>query len=337
MFSLTLEPTNSCNRSCLHCLRDKLQAREAISLNLVDRIFKQARSLKIRKIRLTGGELSTYPNLEELIDIIVDYGFNFSFVTNGYRFQERMLPLLTRTKVKKKLEEACFSLDGAKAESHNALRGEGSFKEVVEAATSCRLKEIPIGLKSLITRFNRHELTEIALLGATLGVRNHSFIFPIPTPGLIKENIVPTPSEIEEITLWIMNSLAKSIKSNIFIDAYCEPTVIFWCDAFRSPTVDYLGNLVFCCSVSHVTDEGIPAQFGSELLADLKVDPLSEGIARHFDILAALMKKRLGEASNLSPLTFVPCYWCLKYFGKLNWLKNYPSSPWAEGIINSER
>ena len=336
MFSLTLEPTNSCNRNCLHCLRDKLQAREAIPLDLVDKIFKEARSLKIRKIKLTGGELSTYPHLEELITMIVDYGFNFSLVTNGYRFRERMLPLLTRAKVKKKLEEACISLDGARAESHNALRGDGSFKEVMEAATLCRLKEIPMGLKSMITRFNQHELTEIALLGATLGARNHSFIFPIPTPRLIKDNIVPSPGEIEQISLWIMNSLAKSIRSNIFIDAYCEPSVVFWCDAFHSPTVDYLGNLLFCCSISHITDEGVPAQFGPELLADLKVNSLSQGIARHFEVLASLVKKRLEEAPGLSLVTFVPCYWCLKHFGKLNWLNNYPSSPWATGITKDE-
>jgi MoaA/NifB/PqqE/SkfB family radical SAM enzyme len=336
MFSLGLEPTNMCNLSCLHCLRDKLEPRESISLELVNKILKEAKALKIGKIKLTGGELATYPYLEELIPMIVDNGFHFNFVTNGFRFRDRMLPLLAEIKVKKKLDEVCFSLDGAKAKSHDALRGEGSFKEMLEVATLCRFKDIPLSLKSVITQYNKHELTELALLGATLGAQNHSFILPLPTPELIKNNIIPSPSELEEIMLWILNSLSPSLKSNVNVDAYCLPTVVFWCHSFRCPTVDYQGNLIFCCSMSHFTDEDKPALSGQELLVNLEKKSLSEGISRHFDQLAKLMKERLEDAKGLSSLTYIPCYYCLKYFGKLSWLKNYPDSPWAAGILEDE-
>ena len=49
---------------------------------------------------------------------------------------------------------------------------------------------------------------------------------------------------------------------------------------------------------------------------------------------AGQMGQRLKDADNLSPLTYIPCYWCLKYFGKFNWLKNYPESPWVKGILD---
>lgn len=337
MFSLSLEPTNKCNRSCLHCLRDKMEPRESISLDLVEKILGEARALKIDKIKLTGGEITTYPDLEQLILMIVDYGFRFNFVTNGNQFRERLLPLLTQNKIKRKVEEVCFSLDGAKAESHDALRGEGSFKEVMEVATICRLKDISINLKSIITEFNKRELTDLALLGATLGTKTHSFIFPIPTPKLVQNNIIPPPAEVEQIILWIMNSLAQSIKTSIRIDAYCAPSVLFWCNSFQSPTIDYQGNLIFCCSLSHVVNDEKPATFGRELLVDLKEKPLSEGIALHFDLLAETMKKRLEDAQNLSPLTYIPCYWCFQHFGKFDWLKQYPESPWAASILENDR
>jgi hypothetical protein len=28
----------------------------------------------------------------------------------------------------------------------------------------------------------------------------------------------------------------------------------------------------------------------------------------------------------------IPCYWCFLHFGKLEWLKNYPRSPWAAAV-----
>ena len=333
MFSLTLEPTNLCNRNCLHCLRDKLEPRESISLELAQRILKEARVLGLDKIHITGGELTLYPDLEELISLIVDDGFRFDLVTNGYLFRERLLPLLAQPKVKKRLDEVCFSLDGATASSHNAIRGGGSFKEVMEAATLCRLKEIPVGFKSIISNLNKNEITEIALLGGTLGAKEHNFISLLPTPRLIKEAIIPSPEELEKKVFWIMEGLAKTVKTKINIDAYCPPAVVFWCDAFHNLSVDHRGNQIFCCTLSHVVDEGKPSTLGQELIADLKEISLREGIARHFDLLAKLMRQRLNETEGLSKATYIPCYWCYKYFGKLIWLDTYPESPWADGIL----
>ena len=334
MFALCIEPTNLCNRSCLHCVRNKLEPKESISLDLVERILKQAKALRISSISLTGGEVALYPHLEQLIRTIVDYGFRFNLVTNGFRFRERMLPLLTQPKIKKKLGEVCFSLDGARAISHDALRGKGSFKEVMEAATLCRLKEIPISLKTIISNFNKGEFTELALLGATLGTQNHGFIHPYLTPRLIKERVIPSPDELEGIIFWLMEALSKTTGTKIHIESYGSPTVLFQCNAFRSLSVDYEGNLIFCCNLSHVTNEAQPSALGQEFLANLKEVSLSEGISRHFDLLAELMRQRLKDAENLSPLTYIPCYWCFKYFGKLNWLKNYPESPWAAGVLD---
>jgi len=337
MFSLALEPTNLCNRSCLHCLRDKLEPRESISLDLVERILREAKALGIDKIQLTGGEVALYPHLEELVRMIVDLGFHFNLVTNGFRFREAMLSLLTQPKIKRRLDEVCFSLDGAKAASHDALRGEGSFREVMEAATLCRLKEIPIRLKSIISNSTKGELTELALLGATLGAENHGFISLLPTPRLIREQIIPSPEELEGIVFWIMEGLAKTTRTRIQVEAYCLPTVLFQCNAFRSLTVDHQGNLIFCCTLSHVTDEERPATFGQEFIADLKKVSLREAISGHFNLLARWMGQRVEDADSLSPPKCIPCYWCYNYFGKLDWLKNYPESPWAEGVLADEK
>lgn len=335
MFSLVLEATNLCNRNCLHCVRDKLEPRGSIPLDLAEKILKEARELGIDRVRITGGEIALYPDLEGLIPLIVDHGFRFAMVTNGYRFRERMLPLLCQPKVKKKILQICFSLDGARASSHDAIRGDGSFHEVMEAAMLCRLKEIPFGIKTVISHLNEGELTEIALLGATLGASDIDFIALFPTPRLIQEAIIPSPEELTRTCSWIVNGLARTVKITITTSVFYPPSVVFCCDAFTSITVDYRGNLVFCCGLSHIVDDGTMATPGRECLADLGEVSLREGITRHFDLLAHLMRERLGDADRLNSVTAVPCYWCLKRFGKLDWLRNYPDSPWSAGITGS--
>jgi MoaA/NifB/PqqE/SkfB family radical SAM enzyme len=334
MFSLTFELTNLCNRSCIHCLMDKLEQRGSIPLDLAEKIMIEARNLGINKIHITGGEPALYPDLEKFLALASDDGFQFDMVTNGHRFRKRMLPLLTQPKINKNLEKVCFSLDGASVQSHDALRGEGSFKEVIEAATLCRIKDIRFGLKTAITNLNKDELTEIALLGATLGASYIDFIALYPTPRLIREAMIPSPKELERICSWIIESIANSVKINVWTNLLRSPSVVFCCDAFNNITVDFQGNLTFCAAISHFADDGKPARLGRECIADLKKISFKEGIVGHFNLLSELMRERLDDSDRLNHTTYNPCYWCLKRFGKLDWLQTHTESPWASEIIN---
>ena len=193
MDGLTIELTNVCNRTCVHCIRDKVDPREFLPLTLAREILGQAKDLGFRTICFTGGEVALYPHLEELIALVVDQGFTFSLVTNGYRFQEKVLPFLRPSRNREKLTAVCFSLDGATPETHDALRGPGSFREVLEAATLCKLANIPFSLKSFISNLNKEELTDLAMLGADLGTQDHGFLHPFPSPRLIREGVIPSP------------------------------------------------------------------------------------------------------------------------------------------------
>jgi MoaA/NifB/PqqE/SkfB family radical SAM enzyme len=335
MDGLSLELTNACNRRCLHCLRNKVDPPEFLNLSLARDILGQARGLGFRTICLTGGEVTLYPQLEEFLTVLVNQGFTFNMVTNGHRFQKRLLPLLLLPENREKLTGICFSLDGAKPETHDALRGPGAFREVVEAITICDHEKIPLAVKCVITNFNKGELTDLAMLAATLGVQELSFIHPFPTPRLIQEEVIPTAGELHRIIREINDSLAKVLKMKINIEAAGSGRVLFTCaNLLQTINVDYQGNLILCCNLSHlVQDEGVPSTFGREWLANLKEVPLKEGVIRHLHGTAQLMEARVKDMDDLAGLTYIPCYWCLRHFGKLEWLRNFPESPWSAGVL----
>jgi MoaA/NifB/PqqE/SkfB family radical SAM enzyme len=339
MDGLTIELTNACNRRCLHCIRNKADPPEFFPLPLARDILAQACDLGFRNICLTGGEVALYPHLEEFLDLVVDHGFTFSLVTNGHRFKKKVLPFLMAPKNQEKLTTVCFSLDGATSETHDALRGPGSFREVLEAAALCKLANIPFSLKSIITNLNKEELTDLAFLGANLGTQDHGFLHPFPSPRLIREGIIPSPGELHRIVLWITDSLAKALKPHISVEGYGSRTVLFTCrNVLTMTNLDFQGNLLLCCNLSHVAqEEGVASSFGREWLADLKEVPLKEGIIRHFQGVARLMEARITGMDDLAGLNLVPCYWCLRHFGKLEWLREFPESPWATGVVGERR
>lgn len=336
MPDFSVDVTNACNLDCIHCLRDKSEPRKHLSLDLFKQILDQARDCGIKYISLTGGEPTLHPKWSEFLNALAERELKFSIVSNGYKFSERTLPVLLNPLVRKHLESMCFSLDGAFAKSHDTLRGEGSFREIIEAANLCRLKGIPLSIKTVVTSHNKRELTEIALLGSVIGAIQHSFIALTPTPRAIEEGIVPSIKEMKEAYSFVTGSLVPSMKTQINLEgSWGVEYALFTCNAYQQAySVDHLGNLLFCCNLSHVCNGDKPSILGKEFLADLKKEGLKEGIIRHYRLLAQFTEDRLNNASADSLLTSFACWWCLKYFNKLEWIENYANSPWVQEVFS---
>jgi MoaA/NifB/PqqE/SkfB family radical SAM enzyme len=338
MDGLAIELTNACNRRCLHCIRNKVDAPEFLPLALAREVLSQAKKLGFQTISLTGGEVALYPYLEEFLALVVEQGFMFTLVTNGHLFRNTLLPLLSVPRIREKVGVVCFSLDGATPETHDALRGRGSFREVWEAATLCQLKEIPFCLKSVVTNFNKEELSDLALLGTTLGAREQSFLHPFPSPRFVREKGIPSPEELQNTMGWINGTLSKAFRMKISIEAFDPRATLLNCqNILDSISLDFKGNMILCCNLSHVSQEdGRATEFGREWLGDLTEMPLQEGLIRHYHAVAELMEARVRDADKLNDLTSIPCYWCFKHFGKLEWLKDHPESPWSAGVLEKE-
>ena len=341
MKTIVLEPTNRCNRSCQHCFRNKADPPGSLALEVADSALSQAEALGFKVVCLTGGEVALYPHLGELLGLVAARGFHFTLVTNGYRFPDYVLPLLLEPQVKERLLSVSFSLDGARAETHDGLRGPKSFREVIEGATLCRNHHLPFSLKTTITTLNRGELTELALLGARLGATEHGFLHPFPTPNFIRCGLLLSPREMQDTVPWIKDNLMGVTSNRIKVEGHSMDGVLLDCGQLVDYiNLDYQGNLILCCTLSHVTlGDGIPTSFGGELVADLKEVSLKEAIVRKFYKAAEVMEAKINGGGNLQGLSETPCHWCLKYFGKFDWLKDFPDSPWTKWLMdgNSHR
>ncbi len=337
MRKIGLEPTNRCNRSCRHCMRNKADPPGFLPLEVADAILSQAASLGFKLVCLTGGEVALYPHLGDLLRLIAARGFDFTLVTNGHRFREDVLRLLLEPEVRERLASVSFSLDGARAETHDGLRGPKSFREVMEGAALCQNHHLPFFLKSTLTTLNRGELTDLALLGARLGAAEHGFLYPFPTPTFIREGLLPSPPELQETVQWIKDNLVGVTRNKITLEGHSMDGIVLDCGHLVDYlNVDYQGHLIFCCALSHINQgDGVPTSFGGELVADLKEVSLKEAIIRQYRTAAMVMESRLNGAVEPWGLSQTPCLWCFKYFGKLDWLRDFPDSPWTHWLLGA--
>ena len=120
---LTFHITDRCQLNCDHCLRDPEAKAQDLDLSLIESVLDHARALfDTRHVGLTGGEPALHPHFYEIVDAIADRGYTWHVVTNGERFERMLQRLGERPARLESMRLLNFSLDGATAETHDAIR-----------------------------------------------------------------------------------------------------------------------------------------------------------------------------------------------------------------------
>src|SRR3990172_10708534 len=140
-----IELTSRCNLSCLHCLREKTKKREDFPLDLLPGLLRDAKAYGIKHIAFTGGEPTIHPQLDEIIKMVTENGFTYHLVTNGWNFKQ-IFPTLEKYGLKW-LKGLSFSMDSPNEETHDKIRGKGSYKKVLQGISICFQKKIPFNLQ----------------------------------------------------------------------------------------------------------------------------------------------------------------------------------------------
>ena len=198
MSRIVIELTNRCNLSCGHCFEERHAATGDLPLEILKKVLRDGKGCGIEQMSFTGGEPTIHRRFEEIIDLVSQAGYPFSFVSNGASFP-RIYRLLL--KHRKWFLGVTFSLDGAQQETHDRLRGKGSYRSVMRAISICAFKQLPFTLNMVLTAENRNEIEEMVELAERLGSHGVRFGHLMPTSGktALRESLDLTPEERREV------------------------------------------------------------------------------------------------------------------------------------------
>jgi len=326
----TIKIINSCNFSCRHCLIAKPDEPAFLDRVLFEHIVNEMREIGFRYVAIAGGgEITLHPQLEDLFYTLTKYNLDFEILTNGYLFKERLFPLLKSPSIGKRVKAVGFSLDGAKEETHDFIRKEGSFRKIIEAMGICKLLGIPFYVKTVVTNLNKKELKELLFFTSGFGAFEHLVISPMPTKRMIEEGDIPDPDELRKIYSRLLYWKKKKIFPILELEAFEND--LFACNGFRKFGVDEAGNYLFCANLSGVERHGDFSK-GKECLGNFRDVGLQDLVIRHFKFLPEVLKWRLERKDVIGKSPFSLCYWCFFQFEKLNWMAECPDSPWSRGF-----
>lgn len=198
------EVTRACALVCRHCRADAQHQRNPFELStdegkaLLDDIAGWGKPFPI--VVLTGGDPFERPDLPELVRHGASLGLHMALSPS-------VTPRLT-PEVLAGLHEAgagalSLSLDGATAETHDAVRGvPGVFDSTMQAAEWVRDASFRLQINSTITRANVDEFPQILRTVLDLRTALWSVFFLVPTGR--GEMLTPlAANEIEDVLHWL--------------------------------------------------------------------------------------------------------------------------------------
>jgi len=242
--------TNRSNLRCKHCFRAKGYNND-MPIDLVEKVLKEGKKMGFRHVSITGGEPFLHKEFDKIIEIITAEKYTFHIVSNGYAF-DKFFPLIFKNKY---LTCMNFSLDGSNKEVHDRIRGEGSFDKVLESVKLCKENGILFNIVSCINKLNLFDYEKIIDLSKELGAKQISILATLPSEDNL--DLVLSNKEIYELyknvtKLKKNKKIEVKICSSINLFDFFKPCSVYnACDV----TLNYDGNLVFCCDLANYSDE----------------------------------------------------------------------------------
>lgn len=313
MSRLVVELTNRCNLRCGHCYGERHAGTGELPLDLLEKVLKQGKACGIDHLSFTGGEPTLHRAFAEIVRRVADAGYTFGFVSNGSTLP-KIYRLLLRHRAA--FRGATFSLDGAREETHDALRGKGSYRQVMRAATVCVARDLPFTLNMVLTARNRGEIGEMVSLAARLGSGAVRFGHVMPTPDTAARGLDLTPRERRESEAEIWR-LQKSAPLSVTMGpGYFSESPFFPCGPLELEefNLDFRGNLTLCCQLSGY-EGGVP---GTDFMGNLHEVGLAEACDRFRERVAVYLaeKRERVARGELTELDHFPCWYCVKYLNK---------------------
>lgn len=172
--TVDIEITARCNLRCRYCYffqNPEVEYRD-LPTDAWLAFFDELGSLGVMSLTLAGGEPFLRDDLPALLERIVRNRMRFSLLSNGSLIDDRIAAFLEATH---RCDHVQVSVDGSRAETHDACRGPGSYEGAIRGIRTLQRHRVNVAVRLTIHRHNVHDLENIArLLLEDLGLPSFS-------------------------------------------------------------------------------------------------------------------------------------------------------------------
>jgi MoaA/NifB/PqqE/SkfB family radical SAM enzyme/SAM-dependent methyltransferase len=208
---LWIQVNNACNLTCTHCLVSSGPGKEpGLPHEHLRSLVDRAVELGLERLYVTGGEPFVRKDIFELLGHATEtHGLETIVLTNATVLQgpiEARLSTLDPTLVRFQV-----SLDGARPETNDGIRGAGTFAKALDGARLLADRGFDVSLSTVVAEQNLSELPDLPALARSVGAKSQHLMWAhkrgraavsgngfFPQVGPIIEAVMRTAAAAEE-------------------------------------------------------------------------------------------------------------------------------------------
>ena len=174
---LWIQINNVCNLSCSHCLVSSGPGKEpGLPLQRLKMLLDRAVQLGLERLYITGGEPLIRKDIFDLVRHATEFhGLETIVLTNATVFKGAVkagLKTLSPAKVRFQV-----SVDGARAETNDRIRGLGTFAKAVDGARLLTDLGFDVSLSTVTTQENLNELPDLPAIVKSVGAKSQHLMW----------------------------------------------------------------------------------------------------------------------------------------------------------------
>ena len=279
--------TNKCNLQCPHCYRNSssIDPIKNISIKRWYALIDEMEQLRVRSLKITGGEAFLVSELFEIIDYASKKRIHIAILTNGtIPLHNKWFNLLSRPNI-----ILGVSLDGATSDTNDKIRGVNSFNKTCLNLLKFKEFNIKFSITFTVNVHNYNEIDSMVELAYKLGAKTLMFNFIEESGRALKNKQLYQNCGFDKNTIKQKIEIIKQSESRIRIVMVDNHGLVTNKEDLKM--IDDKKNLIIC-----------KAGFGSFAIdSDLRVAPCIYGIGGKKEyIIDNLQHKSIQEVWNSS-------------------------------------
>ncbi|MEI6287467.1 MAG: SynChlorMet cassette radical SAM/SPASM protein ScmF [Bacillota bacterium] len=213
--------TDGCNLNCRHCwlapaFTGNNEQCNCLDFDLLKAIVRQGKEIGLQSAKLTGGEPLLHPQFEAIVDFLQAEELGITVETNGVLLTEALAKKLVQTK----RFHLSVSLDGADAETHEAMRRvQGSFAAALRGIANMVAAGYKPQIIMSLTPDSAGQMEQMVRMAEEIGAGSVKFNLIQPSgrgEGLHSAGKTLSVAQLIEIGKWVENDLLANAKIRIF-------------------------------------------------------------------------------------------------------------------------
>ncbi len=206
-----------CNLRCEHCLVSSgPEEGQGLPFDVLERVIEESVTLGARRFFFTGGEPLARPDAVDLLALVTHkYERDAVLMTNGTLFEGKQFQQLLNLPLDKLKVQ--ISLDGARAEINDSIRGSGTFQRIVKGIQFAVEAGLAPTMTMTLLRHNLSNVNAMVRLAGDLGVSNIHLLWPHRRGRLLNGPFANLPSALELLEV-VRQAVPVAEKLGIAID-----------------------------------------------------------------------------------------------------------------------